>query len=166
MLFSSLDDRQRLVILDAMQRLEVPAGEVVIKQGDQGDRFYIIESGEVEYWISKGGAPPVKVGTGGPSQSFGELALMYGSPRAATVVATQACVFWVMDGDIYRGILMETVLAKRRRYQELLAQVFWESGRGRAPDRLLPPGPSAWPTYPIRAFNHYRCPCLQNVCGW
>jgi len=123
MLFSSLDETQLNIIMDSMQRHEAPAGEVIIKQGDQGDHFYIIATGEVEFWISKGGAPPTKVGVAGPGQSFGELALMYGSPRAATVITTQPCVFWVMDRDTYRSILMETVLAKRRRYQDFLSRV-------------------------------------------
>lgn len=54
--------------------------EVIIQQGDEGDNFYIIDTGEVEVFVN--GEKMLTIGEGG---SFGELALIYGTPRAATI---------------------------------------------------------------------------------
>ena len=56
-----------------------------IPTGDEGDNFYVVESGECEVWVSKDGAAAEKVMEIGESGSFGELALIYGTQRAATV---------------------------------------------------------------------------------
>ncbi len=60
--------------------LTLPAGEMVFEQGDEGDLFYVIESGEVE--VSKVGEP---VGVLGATNSFGEIALLRDVPRTASV---------------------------------------------------------------------------------
>jgi MFS family permease len=62
--------------------IHVPAGGSVFEQGDDGDRFYIIEAGEVE--VAKVGQAVGRLGVG---ESFGEIALLRDVPRTATVVA-------------------------------------------------------------------------------
>lgn len=57
--------------------------DVIIKQGDVGDFFYVLDTGATR--IEVNGKKVAEVGTGG---SFGELALMYNAPRAATVVGS------------------------------------------------------------------------------
>ena len=47
-LFSHLDENERMDIFDAMFPVNAIPGEVIIHQGDEGDNFYIIDSGEVE----------------------------------------------------------------------------------------------------------------------
>ena len=61
-----------------------------------------------------------KLGKGG---SFGELALIYGTPRAATVTAANEVKLWRIDRDSYRRILMESTVKKRKLYEEFLASV-------------------------------------------
>ena len=55
--------------------------------------------------------------------SFGELALIHGTPRAATVTARTDVKLWGIGRDSYRHILMEATVRKRTLYQELLARV-------------------------------------------
>ena len=55
--------------------------------------------------------------------SFGELALIYGTPRAATVKAKVDCKLWAIDRDTYRRILMGSQIRKRKLYEELLSNV-------------------------------------------
>ena len=67
-----------------MFAVEKRPDETIIEQGDDGDNFYVIDSGEVDVYVN--GNYMTTISDGG---SFGELALIYGTPRAATVkVAT------------------------------------------------------------------------------
>lgn len=60
------------------------------------------------------------IGDGG---SFGELALIHGTPRAATVRARVATKLWGLDRDSYRRILMGSTIRKRKLYDEFLSRV-------------------------------------------
>ncbi|XP_029106241.1 cAMP-dependent protein kinase type II-beta regulatory subunit-like [Scleropages formosus] len=94
------------------------AGETVIQQGDEGDNFYVIDQGEVDVYVN--GEWVTSIGEGG---SFGELALIYGTPRAATVKAKTDLKLWGIDRDSYRRILMGSTLRKRKMYEEFLSKV-------------------------------------------
>jgi len=49
----------------------------------------------------------------GPGTGFGEIALMYGDKRSASVVATTDCVLWELDGSIFKNIVMSSTEVKR-----------------------------------------------------
>merc|ERR1719318_684001 len=117
-LFSHLDENERSDIFDAMFPSSAMPGEIIIKQGNEGDNFYIIDQGEVDIYVS--GKKVVSLCEGG---SFGELALIYGTPRAATVKAASSVKLWGIDRDSYRRILMGSTIRKRKMYEELLAKV-------------------------------------------
>ncbi|KAF8772019.1 cAMP-dependent protein kinase regulatory subunit-like isoform X2 [Argiope bruennichi] len=117
-LFAHLDDTERSDIFDAMFPVVHKAGETIIQQGDQGDNFYVIDQGEVEVFVN--GQLVTTIGDGG---SFGELALIYGTPRAATVKAKTDIKLWAIDRDTYRRILMGSTIRKRKMYQEFLSKV-------------------------------------------
>jgi len=117
-LFSHLDENERSDIFDAMFPSSAMPGEIIIKQGNEGDNFYIIDQGEVEIYVN--GEKVLNIGEGG---SFGELALIYGTPRAATVKAASDVKLWGIDRDSYRRILMGSTIRKRKMYEEFLAKV-------------------------------------------
>ncbi|XP_052764959.1 cAMP-dependent protein kinase regulatory subunit-like isoform X1 [Mya arenaria] len=117
-LFSHLDDTERSDIFDAMFPVHRHAGEVIILQGDEGDNFYVIDNGEVDVFVNNDHV--TTIGEGG---SFGELALIYGLPRAATVKAKGDVKLWGIDRDSYRRILMGSTIRKRKMYEEFLAKV-------------------------------------------
>merc|ERR1711935_690695 len=117
-LFSHLDENERSDIFDAMFPVSAIPGEVIINQGDEGDNFYILDQGEVEIYVN--GEKVLNIGEGG---SFGELALIYGTPRAATVKANTDVKLWGIDRDSYRRILMGSTIRKRKMYEEFLAKV-------------------------------------------
>lgn len=74
--------------------LDVPAGEDVIVQGEIGDRFYLIDEGEVE--VFENGVFRRKEG---PGESFGEIALLHDVPRTATVRTTTATRLLALERD-------------------------------------------------------------------
>ncbi|XP_057682783.1 cAMP-dependent protein kinase type I-alpha regulatory subunit isoform X1 [Corythoichthys intestinalis] len=117
-LFSHLDDNERSDIFDAMFPVTYIAGETVILQGDEGDNFYVIDQGEMDVYVNNEWV--TSIGEGG---SFGELALIYGTPRAATVRAKTNVKLWGIDRDSYRRILMGSTLRKRKMYEEFLRKV-------------------------------------------
>ncbi|XP_036095861.1 cAMP-dependent protein kinase type I-beta regulatory subunit isoform X3 [Molossus molossus] len=117
-LFAHLDDNERSDIFDAMFPVTHIAGETVIQQGDEGDNFYVIDQGEVDVYVN--GEWVTSISEGG---SFGELALIYGTPRAATVKAKTDLKLWGIDRDSYRRILMGSTLRKRKMYEEFLSKV-------------------------------------------
>jgi len=117
-LFSHLDENERSDIFDAMFPISAMPGEVVIQQGNEGDNFYIIDQGDVEIYVND-----EKVLTLGEGGSFGELALIYGTPRAATVKAANDVKLWGIDRDSYRRILMGSTIRKRKMYEGFLSKV-------------------------------------------
>jgi len=122
-LFTHLEADELTDILDAMFLVSKAPGDVIIQQGDDGDNFYIIDSGTVEVWIAKDGGEPEKFSELSDGMSFGELALIYGTPRAATVKAKADCKLWAIDRDTYRRILMGSTIRKRKKYENFLEQV-------------------------------------------
>jgi len=131
-LFSHLASEQEEQILGALFEKPIPAkGIKVISQGDVGDNFYIVETGQFDVYINKAGSvqPGVdgngeKVATVGPGGSFGELALMYNAPRAATVVSTQdKSLLWALDRVTFKRILMDAAFQRRRMYEQFLNSV-------------------------------------------
>ncbi|KAI8341397.1 cyclic nucleotide-binding-like protein [Chlamydoabsidia padenii] len=117
-LFRHLDEMQYKDVINAMTEKQVEPNETVIQQGAVGDFFYIVESGHLDCYIDQELVTNYQAGG-----SFGELALMYNSPRAATIVATTHCVLWALDRVMFRGILMEHTSAKRRMYESFLTDV-------------------------------------------
>ncbi|KAH8863762.1 cAMP-dependent protein kinase regulatory subunit [Schistosoma japonicum] len=117
-LFSHLDEAERSDIFDAMFPVHRNPGDVIIQQGDEGDNFYIIDQGEVDIFLNN--EHTSTIGEGG---SFGELALIYGTPRAATIKAKTEVKLWGIDRDSYRRILMGSTIRRRKMYQEFLCRV-------------------------------------------
>lgn len=122
-MFAHLDAEERAQVFDAMFQVEFESGAVVIKQGDEGDNFYVIDTGDCDIFVQKGDEEPKKVLSLSSGGSFGELALIYGSPRAATVKAASDCMLWAIDRVTYRRILMGTTMRKRKLYEGFLEKV-------------------------------------------
>jgi len=126
-LFVHLDEHQISAVKDAMNLEVFSSGDVIIEQGKaDGKNFYVIESGSVDVFISppEGSAGERRcVKTCGEGEGFGELAIMYNAPRAATCIATAAVHLWVLDRDCYKRILMKTTIDKRNLYRMFLEKV-------------------------------------------
>nr|XP_040229059.1 cAMP-dependent protein kinase type II regulatory subunit isoform X2 [Anopheles coluzzii] len=120
LLFRSLDKEQMNEVLDAMFEKIVQAKDYIIKQGDDGDNFYVIESGIYNAYV---GEDQKHIHTYDNRGSFGELALLYNMPRAATIQAETDGKLWAMDRQTFRRILLKSAFRKRKMYEALLDAV-------------------------------------------
>lgn len=92
--------------------------------GDPGDFFYIIDTGQFEVYQSdsKTGKESL-VFTYDNQGSFGEVALMYGAPRGATVRATSAGRLWAVDRLTFRHVVVLGSAKRRRLYERFIERV-------------------------------------------
>eukprot|EP00092_Neocalanus_flemingeri_P006956 GFUD01007508.1.p1 GENE.GFUD01007508.1~~GFUD01007508.1.p1 ORF type:complete len:285 (+),score=65.81 GFUD01007508.1:74-928(+) len=118
MLLRGLTESERNEVFEAMFNIIAKPGDLIIKQGDEGDNFYIIEQGEVDLCID--GKKGVSIGEGG---TFGELALIYSTARAATLRAVGEVKLWGIGRMSYRQVLMSSTVNKRKSYQDLLSKI-------------------------------------------
>jgi hypothetical protein len=86
--------------------LEIAAGEVVIRAGEPGDRFYVIDEGELTI---DAGSQLVRVGSG---DFFGEIALLRNVPRTATVRADTATRLFALEREVFLAIVTGNPLAR------------------------------------------------------
>lgn len=58
-----------------------------------------------------------------PGEAFGELALLYNAPRAATIKAKTDCLLWVLDRNTFNHIVKDASMRKREKYEDFLKSV-------------------------------------------
>ena len=92
-------------IIDAFESCKIHQGDTLIRQGDIGDFFYIMRAGKVRFEL---GGNVVGYATKG--KSFGELALLYTSPRAASVIAETPTTVYRVDQKTFRYIMQSQTL--------------------------------------------------------
>ncbi|KAF4711194.1 hypothetical protein FOZ63_014110, partial [Perkinsus olseni] len=107
-LFMSVDEKSLDVVIGAMVEKVIEPGQRVINQGDDGDVLYVVESGELDCYKKLSGEEEEKlVKTCTEGDAFGELALLYNTPRAASVQARGRCVVWQLDRETFNHIVKE-----------------------------------------------------------
>jgi cAMP-dependent protein kinase regulator len=113
LLFKHLKEAQLKILVQTMFKSKFKQGEYIIKQGSDGDNFYVVSSGTCGIYKK-----PVKAGLKfNPSDigelvyepkrgdSFGELALLHSAPRVATVVAKTDVELWTVDQRTFTRLL-------------------------------------------------------------
>jgi CRP-like cAMP-binding protein len=100
--FGGLDRRAIELLLSLSRVVDVPAGALVIREGELGDKVYVLESGRVEILKNVGGELRL-LNTQGPGDCFGEMALLDISPRSASVRTLAECRLLEIPADaLYR----------------------------------------------------------------
>mmetsp|Transcript_2317 Transcript_2317/g.5349 ORF Transcript_2317/g.5349 Transcript_2317/m.5349 type:complete len:1111 (-) Transcript_2317:279-3611(-) len=113
-LFQHLNPTQLDHVLRAFVRKNVKAGDTIIKQGEHGDNFYVVDKGEYDCFLHQEGSDEerkvhtyvARAGNVG-NPSFGELALMYSKPRAASVIAKTDGRLWALGRKTFRRVLIK-----------------------------------------------------------
>jgi len=116
--FDSLEPAELTTLVKAFEKHQARAGETIITQGETGDYFYIIQKGEVKFVVDGD-----DVGSAGPSKSFGELALLYDCPRAATCRSDTPCTLWRVDQNTFRKILASHTMSNDAAVGDILRKV-------------------------------------------
>lgn len=116
--FEELSDNLMNDVLHALDHRLVPAGVEVIKQGDEGNELFILDEGSVAFYIDG-----VKCGEASNGATFGELALLYNSPRAASVFTQSPSKLFTLDRVTFKRIMVAKLSEKRRHSQEVLASI-------------------------------------------
>ncbi|XP_046659116.1 cAMP-dependent protein kinase type II regulatory subunit-like isoform X2 [Homalodisca vitripennis] len=122
-LFEHLANDQTTTVVDAMYKRPVSEGDFVMKQGDKGSTFYIVQTGIFDVYVKDAENVESLIHTYDNKGSFGELALLYNQPRAATIVARTDGQLWAVDGHTFRRIVHKITYQKRIMYESLINNV-------------------------------------------
>lgn len=117
-IFASLTPQERRSLIDAMMNENVAAGTIIIQQGDIGDYFYVVAEGHVSFTVDGN-----HVGACSRGASFGELALLYNCPRAATCIAQTECNMWKVDQKTFRFMLANNTANQQNDIHAILRKV-------------------------------------------
>jgi putative ABC transport system ATP-binding protein len=114
-LFKTLTPRQLTDVAEHMKKRHYAPGETIIREGETGEEFFLISDGEVE--IDRADHEVARLG---PGDFFGEVALISGEPRNATVVATGEVDTYVLGKTDF-----QTALATSQSFRDQLYRVYF-----------------------------------------
>ena len=116
--FQMLPKRVVRSMVDAMGAYVIEAGVEIIKQGDKGDYFYVIETGDCGVVIDGH-----QVATLNAGRSFGELALFYNCPRNATIVSQTECYLWRIGRADFKSLMVNGAISDTSAAEEAIAAI-------------------------------------------
>jgi CRP-like cAMP-binding protein len=120
-LFSQMTAKQQGEIFDHMHSVTCKTGECVIAQGEIGELLYVVETGRFDAFVRAKGDESVKTYQSG--ELFGELALMYNCPRAATVKCSSQGRLWGLSRDVYERVVRSTIEVRMDSKSQFLRSV-------------------------------------------
>lgn len=123
-MFNALDEKEQEGVVGAMEEHHFKSGEYVIKQGDDGDVLYVVDEGNLDCEkLFPGNDKPTFLKTYIPGEAFGELALLYNAPRAASIYAKDNSTCFSLDRATFNNIVKDSAIAKRQVYENFLDKV-------------------------------------------
>jgi CRP-like cAMP-binding protein len=117
-LFSTCSKKDLRLVASKATPLDIPAGRTIIEEGAPGKEFFVIDTGTAI--VKRNGR---KVATLGPGSAFGELALLDGGPRTATVVADSDLSVLILTRPEFAGLLDEVPGLARKLLQALAGRL-------------------------------------------
>ena len=121
------------LVRGAIEPLHVGAGELVVRQGDEGKRLYVVEAGALDVVVTGEEGARLPVARLGPGSHFGEMSLLAGAPVSADVVAAEPSTLYALSAEefdrLFRqdpermaGLAAELAVRLRRTNERLTAQ--------------------------------------------
>jgi small-conductance mechanosensitive channel/CRP-like cAMP-binding protein len=102
-IFTSLSEQQRAELADASRLALYAAGEVIVREGDAGSSMFVMSSGEAIVTLLETNGEVARIQPGG---FFGEMSLLTGDPRSATVTAATDCELLEIRADAFRRVVL------------------------------------------------------------
>jgi len=124
-MFAALSQHQLRRVIDAFQEIRAEPGAIVINQGDAvgatEPAFFVLDTGKLD--VFKNGAEAAVFTYTERGQYFGNLALLYNAPRAATVKAVDSSVLWAIDRDTFNSLVKDGIRKQTEKRLEFLKSV-------------------------------------------
>ena len=98
-LFSEMDEQEVAGIRAIMEEMKFKAGQVIIREGELGNLFYVITEGNVEITVRDAGGEDLVLHKAGPGDFFGELSMLTNEPRSARVRAMEDLTTLALERD-------------------------------------------------------------------
>ncbi|RYE80898.1 MAG: Crp/Fnr family transcriptional regulator [Myxococcales bacterium] len=146
-LFSALDDEAAEALRSSMSETRIRRGEALFREGDSGDKLYIVIDGKVKLGRSSSDGRENLLAILGPGQMFGELTLFDPGPRSATVTGvTDAQFLSLSHDDLMRWLsgrpsvalgLLSQLAARLRKANDVVADLVFSDVPGRVAKQLL-----------------------------
>jgi CRP/FNR family cyclic AMP-dependent transcriptional regulator len=146
-LFRELDDEAAVALRASLTETRLRRGEVLFREGDSGDKLFIVTEGKVKLGKSSSDGRENLLAILGPGQMFGELSLFDPGPRSATVTAVTDCVMQSLSHDellegltgrpaVARGLLAQ-LGSRLRKANDVVADLVFSDVPGRVAKALL-----------------------------
>lgn len=120
-MFAALDKKELDIVVDAISEVKGGPGEAIIVEGDEGDCMYVLEEGKLECTkVFAGDSQPTKLKVYEPGEGFGELALLYNAPRAATITSLTDYWVWKLGRGTFNHIVKDAAARKREKFDNFL----------------------------------------------
>lgn len=128
-LLANLADTEMTSLVNAMEREQVPVGTMIIQQGEDATTntsyLYVIEEGKVAFYqtTTTGTNTQKQVGTAASGEIFGELALLYDAPRAASCVAFNEVAVWKVQAHTFRTLMAQHAHQQYTQLYQVVRQI-------------------------------------------
>ena len=123
-MFSALTEKDQNIVLGAMEVKLMKEGDKVIVEGDDGEVLYVVGAGKYKCTkVFPGKTEPKHLTDYEEGAVFGELALLYNAPRAATITCTTPGVVYSLDRKTFNYIVKDASVKRREKYVTFLSHV-------------------------------------------
>ena len=124
-MFKALGSDELTIVINAMEEKKFDAGQTVITEGEAGSVLFVVDEGQLDCkkTLNPTDSEPTYLKTYQPGDAFGELALLYNAPRAATIVSKTESTLWQLDRNTFNHIVKDAAQNKRDRYEDFLSSV-------------------------------------------
>jgi CRP/FNR family cyclic AMP-dependent transcriptional regulator len=146
-LFAALDDESAAALMSTMAQVELSRGQVLFREGDPGDRLYVIAEGKIKLGRTSGDGRENLLAILGPGEMFGELSLFDPGPRNATATAVadthliglgnEDLTTWLTGRPDVARHLLRALARRLRRTNDYLADLVFSDVPGRVAKALL-----------------------------
>ncbi len=146
-LFTALDDAAAATLRESMTQVKVSKGQTLFKEGDAGDRLFVVVEGKLKLGTSSGDGRENLLSILGPGDMFGELSLFDPGPRTATAtavtdsrvlaLANDQVIGWVTAHPQVSLQLLKRLARRLRRTNEVLADLVFADVPGRVAKAII-----------------------------